>query len=205
MIGLLSSRDREVQALLKPFITEKAHLYRKKESLFRQMKLIGSLLIILTSTAIGRMYAKRYRDRPRQLRQLRSALQVLETEITYSLRPIGEVAAKLVHQIPKPVNQFFKLLTDELEKGLTLQEAWKEAVGEFWPNTALKKNEQDILLQFGVTLGQSDRENQEKQIHLALTHLEREESEAREAQATYEKLWNTMGFLAGLLIVLLLI
>ncbi|WP_188694973.1 stage III sporulation protein SpoIIIAB [Pullulanibacillus camelliae] len=169
------------------------------------MKLIGSLLIILTSTAIGRMYAKRYRDRPRQLRQLRSALQVLETEITYSLRPIGEVAAKLVHQIPKPVNQFFKLLTDELEKGLTLQEAWKEAVGEFWPNTALKKNEQDILLQFGVTLGQSDRENQEKQIHLALTHLEREESEAREAQATYEKLWNTMGFLAGLLIVLLLI
>jgi len=155
--------------------------------------------------AIGRIYAKRYRDRPRQLRQLRSALQVLETEITYSMRPIGDVAVQLMQQLPKPVNLFFKQLTEELNKGLTLQEAWNEAVYHFWQRTALKKNEQDILLQFGVTLGQSDRENQEKQIHLALTHLEREELEAREAQAIYEKLWNTMGFLAGLLIVLLLI
>jgi len=169
------------------------------------MKIIGSLLIILTSMAIGRMYGKRYRDRPRQLRQLRSALQVLETEITYSLRPIGDVAAKLMQQLPKPINLFFKQLTEELNKGLPLQGAWKESVHKFWQGTALKKSEQDILLQFGVTLGQSDRENQEKHIHLALTHLEREEFEAREAQATYEKLWNTMGFLAGLLIVLLLI
>ncbi|GGH79570.1 stage III sporulation protein AB [Pullulanibacillus pueri] len=170
------------------------------------MKIIGSLLIILASTAIGRLFAKGYRERPRQLRQLRSALQALETEITYSLTPISEAAARLAGQMPKPINQFFVLLQEQLKnkQRLSLQEAWNATMTQFWPYTALKKNEQEIMKQFGTTLGLSDRENQQKQIHLALTHLEREEIEAREAQATYEKLLNTMGFLAGILVVLVL-
>ena len=41
----------------------------------------------------------------------------------------------------------------------------------------LKQTERDILLQFGKTLGKHDLEHQQKQIRLALSHLERVEKE----------------------------
>lgn len=62
-----------------------------------------------------------------------------------------------------------------------------------------------MLKQFGSTLGQHDRDHQQKQIHLALTHLEREEGEAKDAQQRYEKMIKSLGFLGGLLLALLLI
>ncbi|MGV3487614.1 MAG: stage III sporulation protein SpoIIIAB [Tuberibacillus sp.] len=169
------------------------------------MKWIGALFIIISATAIGRLLALQFRERPRQLRQLKSALQSLETEITYGLAPIGEAARRLSEQLPEPSKSFFYHFSIKLAQGsASLREAWDETLHEFWPRTAMKKNELEIMKQFGATLGLSDRENQQKQIRLALSHLEREEAEARAAQNQYEKMVKSLGFLAGLLLVLLL-
>jgi len=169
------------------------------------MKWIGALIIIFSATAIGRLLALQFRERPRQLRQLKSALQSLETEITYGLSPIGEAAKRLSEQLPNPSKRFFSLFSDKLAQGeASLKEAWDETLKEFWPSTAMKKNELEIMKQFGATLGLSDRENQQKQIRLALSHLEREETEARAAQNQYEKMLKSLGLLAGLLIAIIL-
>jgi stage III sporulation protein AB len=40
---------------------------------------------------------------------------------------------------------------------------------------------------------------------LALTHLEREEADAYERQSKYEKMVKSLGFLSGLLLIILLI
>jgi stage III sporulation protein AB len=60
------------------------------------------------------------------------------------------------------------------------------------------------MSQFGATLGQHDREHQQKQIRLTLNHLEREEGDAIESQNRYEKMLKSLGFLTGLLIVILM-
>ena len=170
------------------------------------MKWVGALLIIFASAAIGRFFAMAYRDRPRQLRQLRTALQSLETEITYGLSPIGEAAERLAGQLPEPGKSLFATFADRLNSGnYHLPAAWKAALDEVWPHTALKNAESEILRQFGETLGQSDRENQQKQIRLVLSHLEREENDAREDQGRYEKMLNSLGLLAGLLLALILL
>lgn len=146
-----------------------------------------------------------FRERPRQLRQLKSALLSLETEITYGLSPIGEAAIRLSEQLPEPGKSLFAYFSAKLGRGeVSLREAWDETLDKIWPKTAMKKNEKEIMKQFGATLGLSDRENQQKQIRLALSHLEREETEARAAQNQYEKMLKSLGFLAGLLIVILL-
>jgi stage III sporulation protein AB len=169
------------------------------------MKYIGALIIIFTATAIGRLLAMQFRERPRQLRQLKSALQSLETEITYGLSPIGQAAKRLSEQLPQPGKNLFSYFSAKLATGeMSLQDAWDETLDKIWPKTAMKKNEKEIMKQFGATLGLSDRENQQKQIRLALSHLEREEIEARAAQSQYEKMLKSLGFLAGLLIVILL-
>ncbi|WP_141604277.1 stage III sporulation protein SpoIIIAB [Terrilactibacillus laevilacticus] len=170
------------------------------------LKPIGAILIILTTTWMGFIVSKQYSDRPKQLRQLRSALQSLEAEIVYGLTPIQLAAEHLATQLPKPLSIFFKTLSNALvDSKDNLQAVWENSIHSFWPNTALKKNEKEILLQFGATLGKQDSENQTKQIQLTLAHLEREEKEARVAQTKYEKMSKSLGFLSGILIVLLLI
>ena len=50
-----------------------------------------------------------------------------------------------------------------------------------------------------------DRDQQQKQIKLTMVHLDREEAEAKENQLRYEKMLKSLGFLGGLLIVILML
>ncbi|MDD9149291.1 MULTISPECIES: stage III sporulation protein SpoIIIAB [unclassified Sporolactobacillus] len=168
--------------------------------------ILGACMILFASTASGMLIAGKYRNRPREIRQWRSALQSIEAEIVYGRVPIEELAGHLSGQLPQPLASFFDRLHKKLNAdGPSLREAWTESIELFWPETSLKKAEKEVLLQFGATLGTQDTENQKKHIQLALAHLEREEAEARNAQAANEKLMRNLGFLTGLLLVLLFI
>lgn len=68
----------------------------------------------------------------------------------------------------------------------------------------IEKGEYEALKHFGETLGQHDVTSQQKYIRLALGHLESEEKEAEIAQAKNEKMVRSLGFLSGLLLILLL-
>jgi len=170
------------------------------------MKIIGACFILLTTTYLGFEAARMLSERTRQLRLLKSALQSLEAEIMYGHAPLHEASRRIAKQIDKPVGMIFETFADKLVIQLTsAKEAWEESLTEVWKQTALKKGELEILLQFGETLGKHDLIQQQKHIQLALTHLDREEMEAKERQVVYGKIYKNFGFLAGLLVVILLI
>ncbi|MDY0396470.1 hypothetical protein RWE15_21815 [Virgibacillus halophilus] len=54
------------------------------------MKWIGALLLLSTTTWAGFEWSKRLSDRPKHIRQLINALQILEAEIVYSQRPLKD-------------------------------------------------------------------------------------------------------------------
>ena len=170
------------------------------------IKLLGAVIIMIATTWAGFEAARKISARPRQLRQLKVALQSLEAEIMYTHTPLKEAAQKLQKQLPKPLNQLFVSFAKRLEVGeTTVKEAWEESLKAVWPSLALKKGEYEILSQFGEMLGKSDKYHQQKQILLTLAHLEREESEAIDLQGKYEKMMKSLGFLSGLLLIILLI
>ncbi|WP_100404763.1 stage III sporulation protein SpoIIIAB [Bacillus solitudinis] len=169
------------------------------------MKLLGAIFILLTTTILGFGFAKRLSERPRQLRQLKVALQSLEAEILYGLTPLAEASQNLAKQMPDPISSFFSEFAFRLlNKEESAYEAWENSLQETWSETALLQNEREVMSQFGATLGQQDREQQQKQIKLTLSHLEREEGEARDQQTRYEKMIKSLGFLTGLLIIILM-
>ncbi|MDC3414423.1 stage III sporulation protein SpoIIIAB [Aquibacillus sp. 3ASR75-11] len=170
------------------------------------MKWIGALLLLSATTWVGFEFAKKLNDRPKQIRQLKNALQILEAEILYSQSPIVEACIAIGKQLPEPICWFFQSVSKDLSKGQSnLFEVWKKNIQRFWAITAMEKNEKEIMLQFGRTLGQHDFTQQQKHIQLALTHLERELQEAQDHQYRYGKMVKSLGFLTGLLIILLLI
>lgn len=170
------------------------------------IKLIGAVFIIIATTWTGFEASSHLSERPRQLRMLKSALQSLEAEIMFGHTPLHEASKRLSTQMAKPLSWFFESFADKLVRSnTTVKLAWEESLKETWKMTAFKQGEYEIMKQFGETLGQHDRISQQKQIMLALSHLEREEQDAYDRQAKYEKMVKSLGFLSGLLLIILLL
>ncbi|WP_400242311.1 stage III sporulation protein SpoIIIAB [Niallia sp. JL1B1071] len=169
------------------------------------VKIIGAILILASTSWGGMEFSKLLSQRPKQIRALKSALQSLEAEIMYGHTPLHEASRRLAEQLSDPLSSFFGSFAERLIKeDTTVKEAWSLSLNDIWKKTAMKDTELEIMKQFGETLGRHDRFSQQKQIMLTLTHLEREEEEAREIQGKYEKMVRSLGFLSGLLIVILL-
>jgi stage III sporulation protein AB len=169
-------------------------------------KMIGAVFILGATTWGGFEYARHISERPKQLRLFRDSLQTLDAEIMYGHAPLGEAAKKISVQLPKPISQHYQIFAKKLAGAdVSVKSAWEESLNEIWDATALKQSEYEILVQFGENLGKHDRLTQQKQIMLALTHLEREEEGARDKQKGYEKMVKSLGVLAGLLFIILLL
>jgi len=167
---------------------------------------IGAALLLGATTWIGFEYSRQLNLRPKQIRQLKNALQILEAEIAYSQTPLHVAFSLIGNQVPKPTSLLFKELGTRLQAGQAdFNDTWKDAVSKHVTDTALGSNEKEILLQFGRTLGQHELYQQEKHLLLAASHLERELEEARNAQQKYGKMAKTLGFLGGLFILLMFI
>jgi stage III sporulation protein AB len=170
------------------------------------IKILGAIFILLSTSWAGFEVSKYLTERPRQLRMLKVALQSLEAEITYSHTPLHEASRKISKQLQKPVSWFFENFSKKLtEQEISVKKAWEDSLEEVWKLTAFKSGEYEILKQFGENLGKHDLVTQQKHIHLALKHLEREETEAVERQRKYEKMTKSLGFLSGLLLIILLL
>lgn len=170
------------------------------------LKLLGAALIVLAGAMIGHIKARRLADRPAQIRRFIRVLQQLETEIAYGFTPLPEALFKLAHQTAEPFATLFADIAANLRSGsgLTVKEAWEQAVKERWPYTAMQEGEQDILLQLGSSLGTTDREDQLKHLRLTSSQLGSMESEAAEEQRRFEKMWRSLGVLGGALIVVMM-
>lgn len=169
------------------------------------IKLLGAIIIIVATTWTGFEAARHFSERPKQLRALRSALQSLEAEIMYGHTPLHEASRRLAEQLSNPLASFFESFARKLtDTETTVKEAWETCLKEVWKATALKQGEFEIMKQFGETLGRHDRFSQQKHIMLTLSHLEREEADAIDRQAKYEKMVKSLGFLSGLLLIILL-
>lgn len=168
------------------------------------IKLLGACLVLLATSWIGFEIARSYRDRPRQIRQLRSALSLLETEIGYGIRPLSQACLEISNRVDGAIAQIFASSAENLTQldGISTYECMEKAINQEWKNTAMKDAEKRILLDFSSTLGISDRDDQLHHIAMAKANLEVEEKKAHEEQRQYEKMFKSIGVLTGALIVI---
>ncbi|MEG6615890.1 stage III sporulation protein SpoIIIAB [Peptococcaceae bacterium 1198_IL3148] len=171
------------------------------------LKLIGAILILLACGYAGFSVARRYQQRPKDLRYLQSALQMLETEITYGATPLPEALETVGLRCQKSVAPLFKTTQAHLlnGEGITAREAWEDAVGQYYRNSAINNSDLTVLKNLGANLGISDREDQVKHLHLAMEQLKIEAAKAEEEAVKNVKLYNYLGFLGGLTIIIIFI
>jgi stage III sporulation protein AB len=169
------------------------------------LKLLGSIVVTIAGGLTGMVIARSYSLRPMELRYLQSALQMLETEITYTATPLAEALGLVAARADNRVAPLFEQTRAELlsMSGCTAGEAWENALRKFYPQSALLTCDFSILRSLGSALGISDSRDQSKHLRLAMEQIGMEINRAESNALRHVKLWNYLGFLGGLVIVLL--
>ncbi len=170
------------------------------------IKLVGAVLILFASAMLGWYQALMLANRPKQIRQLIGGLKRLETEISFGLTPLPVALHLIAQQLKPPISLLFMDVADELSKGdgRVTKECWEASIEKHWAKTSMKKPEQEVLHQLGFVLGVTSKEDQIKHLHMAMNQLQVEEECAKQDQLRYEKMWKSLGVLAGALVVILM-
>jgi stage III sporulation protein AB len=170
------------------------------------LKILGSILIIITSTYIGFSLASRYAERPRQIRQLISCLSALKSHITYAAVPLPEALSQCTCGLTGPVADFFH--TTSL---LLLHNAWltpQAAIAQVLKDSkqlVFNQPEWELLTSFSATLGSMDRTEQQKSLELIHDQLSRIQQDAETRCEQNVKMYRYLGVCSGLAIVIILV
>jgi stage III sporulation protein AB len=170
------------------------------------MKVIGIICILVSGMMWGFIRASKYRNRTKQIRALKFAIKRLETEINYSLTPLRLGLYKIAASCDFPIQELFETASSSMEnQHLDVNQAWRMAIVQVWPKLDLKQQEKDLLVQFGTTLGISNRDDQVKHIQLIMQQLSLLEEHALTDQSKHEQSSKSIGIMLAILIVLLFV
>jgi len=150
------------------------------------MKIIGCIMVVGSTSGMGFFFSNEMRCRIGNLKELRKLIGLLRGDIRYANTPLPEAIASITRRHKGSFDIFLNSVSTKLQElsGQTFAEVWKEAVNKELLDTSLSKKDKLHLIQFGENLGYLDKDMQMK-------------------EKSY--LYNSLGIMAGVFIVIVMI
>ncbi len=171
------------------------------------LKLMGGLLIILSTTLMGFYYGSRFSNRFNNLIYLEQCLKILETEIVYGAIPLPEALSNVYNKGNKKVSFIFEEIKENLlnnKKG-DIFNSFFSIVDLLKDRLNLKDEDIEIFLSLGRVLGSSDRQDQEKNFKYIFNQITLLQKEAKLEKDKNERMYKNLGVLTGITIVIILL
>ncbi|WDL97018.1 hypothetical protein [Alicyclobacillus sp. ALC3] len=169
------------------------------------IRALGAAMVLAATSGIGWRIAGSYRRRPAHLRALAQSVRLLQAEVEYSVMPLPEALRHVAMRADRTVAELYRLAGEALANvDVTVADAFRIGIDACTPRSALRSEDFDVMRELGATLGTSDSVHQSQQLDVALARLNSLEAMARELQQKNERMWQYLGVLSGLLIVILL-
>ena len=171
------------------------------------IKLIGSLFLIASTSAIGILKAESLNVRVKRLLELKRMIGCLQGELRFHKVSLSEAFEQAALRLEAPFDVFLNELSEKLEKKdqKNLMELWQDAVDQLLKKEGFQKADRYLLEMLGKGLGYLDLQMQVENLQLVMMQTEEAISEAKETQKIKGKLYQTMGMTAGVFLILLII
>jgi stage III sporulation protein AB len=171
------------------------------------IKIIGSLIIIISSTYYGISISKKYVKRVENIRNFQISLKIIESEISFLQTPVIEVFEKVDMNLGGRVGKVFKdtVLKYKKNKGIIISNLFENELVKAKEELFLNKEDIEVISSFCRQLGLSDINNQINIINHAYCKLELNEKEAQADKEKNVKLIRSLGLLFGVMLVLIFI
>ncbi len=165
------------------------------------LKLIGIVLILLSSATVGLTLTSRLKRRVRLLQSISDTLRCVRREISYGMPPLADILSRCAFG---ELACFTGAVSTALTHGERLEEAvYKAAAGESL--RLLTKVEREELVRVFSSLGTTDSATQTELIDAALSRNEEFISSAAQQCAANSKVYLTLSVYIGLTAAIVLI
>lgn len=111
------------------------------------------LLIFVCSTYIGILISKRYSNRVRELKEIKTALNIFKTKVELTYEPVPEVFLEISKRTSGNVSNIFELASSNM-KNMDARTAWISAIDN--QQTNLEKEDIEVIKGLGNLLGKVD-------------------------------------------------
>ena len=166
------------------------------------IKWIVYILILIASSSMGIIYSQKYQKRVDELKDFKTAFNMTKTKIRFTYAPLKEIFEDISKSIQSNTSKVFTSTYTYMEKEDVTQ-SWSKALNE--TETSLTKEDKELISQFGKMLGKTDAEGQLNEIELSLNFLETQIEKAEVEKNKNAKLYKSLGIIAGIGIVVILI
>ena len=160
------------------------------------------ILVFASSSHIGLLISKKYSNRAEELKQIKTAISMLEAKIKFTYEPLPTIFEQISKNSTANIATIFKTANKKI-KTLSVKEAWEESIDTV--NLSINQEDKNILKELGNMLGQTDVDGQVSQIEVTKSFIDMQIEKAEEERKKNEKLYKTLGITVGLAIVIVLI
>ncbi|MFW6035249.1 MAG: hypothetical protein ACOCRZ_03230 [Halothermotrichaceae bacterium] len=169
------------------------------------IKLTGALLILISGSSIGWIIGTSYLNRVRDLKELQTAINIFNTEISYGQTLLPEALEKAAAVINSNLGELLLQAAGSLKKsrGKTFADIWTKKINNYSCYATLDDEDIKILKNWGNQIGKSSLAEQRKINKLTAKRLEQQEDQAQKRASTRVKLVRYAGVLLSLLVIIL--
>ena len=161
------------------------------------LKIIGSVLIIFSTSIMGYCYGKQFSNRLNNLIYMEQCIKILETEIVYGSNLLTEALNNVYLRGNKKVSFIFREIKDHLlsTKDGDVYSSFLVASNSLKNTLSFKDEDIELFLSLGRVLGSSDRKDQEKNFSLILKQISFLQTNARIERDKSERMFKGLGIL----------
>ena len=166
------------------------------------IKYISISLVFGISIYIGNLISRRYTLRLNELKDIKNALNIIESKIKFTYEPLADIFIQTSKMVSKNISEIFVLASNNMKID-NAEEAWEKSVEVNLNN--LNKEDIESLKNFGKMLGKTDKEGQISRLELTKTFIEMQIEKAKVEEEKNAKLYKTLGAVVGIAFVIILI
>lgn len=171
------------------------------------LHIIGSIIIIWTCSSIGICVSNHYATMTKELSSLLQVGSIIKGEIKYAVSELAEVFLHAADRSEGSIEVWLRDLGNELEqkhdKGF--DEIWCDKMIDLGRYSSLDGKQLDMVNNLGHVLGFLDVEAQINSLTIWEENIRYEYENMRDRLKQIRKLATMLGFLSGVIIVIILI
>lgn len=170
-------------------------------------KVLGGILIIFSTSAFGLYILQSDKLRIDDLEEMKKALTVLKSEISFSSVPLFEAMLNISLRTTGIVSNIFLNASEKYmnRNGENAFEIWESSIKSNLSKAHFALDDIEAFLSFGRTVGYSDKAHQLANADIAISYIEEKQKYLKEKLNKNSKMYKSMGFLTGALITVILL
>lgn len=171
------------------------------------IKIIGAFLVVISCGALGFYFSSELKTRISDLTELKKILTLLRGDIRYTNAPLPEAMQTLSKRHDGTYKQFLENVSNSLLElnGESFAKIWKKGVENNLLHTSLTKEDYQLINQLGESIGYLDKNMQINTLDLYTEQIEGTIEELSKSVKEKTHLYNSLGIMGGIFIIIILL